>query len=74
MALNTPFHLQRRDLCDERHLIHAPVARRAAHALRNMDRVIEIDEVRQIVNARPMDGNAGLPALAHRFEIGRRRE
>jgi hypothetical protein len=72
MALNAPLHLQRRNLRDKRHLIDAPVACCATYALIDMDRVIEINVVRKIVNARPFDRDAGFPAITDGFEIGRR--
>ena len=53
VTVEAPFHLKRRGLPDERHPIDGPVTRRASDALMNMDAVIEIDEVRQIVNAVP---------------------
>ena len=74
MALNAPFHLQRGNLRDEWHLIDAAMARRAADALRDMDRVIEINVVRQVVDAVPVNRDARLPAIAHRRKVGRRRE
>lgn len=74
MALNAPLHLQRGNLRDERHLIDAPVARRAAHPFCDMDRVIEIHVIRKIVDARPVNRDAAFIAFAHRLEVIRRRK
>src|SRR6266404_8166075 len=69
MTFQTPLHLQRRSLRDYRHLIDAAVAGRAADALLDMNRVIEISEVRQVVHANPFQGLAGFETGAHRLEI-----
>jgi hypothetical protein len=53
MALQTPAHRQWRDLLDDRHLVHATVAGNAPHALIHVNCVIEIDELRQAVDAIP---------------------
>ena len=54
--LEAPLHLQRLLLPDERHLVHATVAGRAAHALVHVGAVVEVDEVGQVVDLRPLDG------------------
>src|SRR5207245_7518762 len=59
----SPLHLERLRLPHERHAIHGPVARRAADAFVDVNAVIEVDEVRQIVDARPQDRLAGAKAL-----------
>ena len=41
-----------------------------ANALRDVNRMIEIREIRQVVNANPLERLAGLETCAHRFEIG----
>jgi hypothetical protein len=68
MALQTPAHLQAGGLKHQRHLIHAAVAGGAADAFIDVDIVGEIDEIRQIVHARPVNGNLIPPAFSHRFE------
>ncbi len=50
------------------------MARCAADALRDMNRVIEINVIRKIVNARPVNRDAALPTIANGRKIGRRRE
>src|SRR2546425_13081034 len=42
---------------------------RATDAFRDVNRVVEIGEVRQVVNAYPPQRLAGLEARAHRLEI-----
>ncbi len=69
MTLQTPFHLQRRGLRHDRHLIDSPVTGRATDAFVHMNRVIEVSEVGQVVNANPFQRLAALETCAHRFEI-----
>jgi len=69
MTFQTPFHLQRISLRHYRHLIDAAMAGRTADAFINVNRVIEICEVRQIVNAHPLQRFARLETCAHRFQI-----
>lgn len=71
MALNAPFHLQRGYFRNKRHLIDAAVARRAADAFGDVDRMIEINVVRKIVNARPVNRNTGLPTVSDRRQVTR---
>ena len=40
-----PLHLQRNGLSEKRHLVDATMAGHAAHALGDMDAVIEVDEI-----------------------------
>src|SRR5262245_19624575 len=68
MTIQTPFHVQRRDVPHQRHLIHATVAGRTADAFVDVNTVVEIDEVGQVVYARPYDRLAGPEALAHRLQ------
>ena len=68
MAVHAPIHLQRALLPGERHLVDAPVAGGAADPFAHVDAVIEVDEFRQIVDARPLHWLARLEALAHRRE------
>src|ERR1700675_347924 len=58
MAVETELHLQRRKLIHQRHLVDRPVAGVAAHTLINVNAVIEIYEVRNLVDARPLDRTA----------------
>jgi len=64
MTVETPFHLQRLLLPHERHAINLAVAGRAADALVHVNAVVEVDEVRQIVDARPLNRFAAAEALA----------
>ena len=67
VTLKTPLHLKRRDLIGKRHLVNTPVAGRTAYALVHVYAVIEIDELRQVVNARPMQRLARSVTCAHGF-------
>src|SRR5207245_7556521 len=68
MALQAPAHLKAVLLIHERHAVDASVTRRAADALDDVDAVVEVHEVGQIVDARPLE-RAVLPeAGANGFE------
>jgi hypothetical protein len=68
VTLQTPLHVESILAPHERHLIHAAVASGAAHALVNMNAVIEIDEARQVVHPRPLQRLPGPETLAHRLQ------
>src|SRR5467141_2827031 len=70
MALHTPLHPQRIGLEYRRHLVDLPVARRTAHALIDMNAVIEIHEIGQAVNFDPLDGFIAVIAFPNGLEIG----
>src|ERR1022692_3641709 len=53
MAVQTPFHLQRVGRVGQRHLVHRPVATRTANAFIDMNAVVEINEVRKVVDPGP---------------------
>ena len=55
VAVEAPGHLEGRVLRDERHLVDAAVAGLAADALGDVDRVVEVDVVRQVVDLDPLD-------------------
>ena len=69
MTLQAPLHLQRRRLVGDGHLIDPTVTGRTAHALVDMNAVIEISEVRKIVHAYPLQRLAAAKTRAHRLEI-----
>ena len=69
MTLETPLHIQRRDLISQRHQIDSPVTSRATDAFVYVNAVIEINEVGKVVNPSPPYWLAGAPALANGFEI-----
>src|SRR5262249_31718549 len=50
--------------------VHAPVARGAAEPLRDVDRVVEIDEPRELVDPVPGDGRAREVAAPDHLEHG----
>src|SRR5262249_20760329 len=52
----------------ERHAVDLSVARRAADAFVYVDAVVEVDEVRQIMDTRPLNRPSRAEALAHRLE------
>lgn len=56
MALQTPFHVERGRLPGEGHLGQLAVTSSAGHAPFDVNAVIEISEIRQIVNAVPHEG------------------
>ena len=55
-------------LLHQRHLVDAPVAGLAADALLHVDAVVEVDEVRQVVHAHPVQRLVVAEAGAHRLE------
>src|ERR1051326_745154 len=69
MAFQAPFHLQRLGLINNRHLVDSTVTRRTADTFLHMNTVIEVSEVRQVVDADPLDWLATLKTRAHWFEI-----
>ena len=58
-----------RHLGDGRHLVDAPVAGGAPDALVHVDRVVEVREVRKLVDPVPLDGGAGEVAPPDRLEL-----
>ena len=56
VTIKTPTHRERRGLPHQRHAPDRAVARRAADALGDMDRVIEIDVAWQTIDLIPMNG------------------
>ena len=69
VTLQTPLHLERLCLVENRHLVDAPVTRRAADTFFHVNAVIEVGVIRQVVYAYPLDRLAGAKTRAHRFEI-----
>src|SRR5206468_9032347 len=68
MTLDAPFHLERLLLPHQRHAIDRTVAGRASDPFVHVNAVVKVDEIGQIVDARPLDRSAGPEALAHRLE------
>ena len=68
VAIETPLHLERLLLPGQRHPVDWTVAGRAAHALADMDAVIEVHEVGQIVHAGPFERPVRLEAGPDRLE------
>src|SRR6185437_372049 len=62
MAIQAPFHLQRVLFVHERHLVHRAMTTETADSLGDMNAVIEIDIVRQIMHAVPLDRFTGAEA------------
>jgi len=69
VTIDAPFHLQRRRLEHQRHLIHLAVTRGAAHAFVDVNTVVEINEIRQAMHAHPINGLIGAIALTNWLEI-----
>src|SRR5262249_54032034 len=66
VAIETPFHVQAGGLAHQRHLIDAAMAAFATDPFGDVNAVIEIDEIRYVINARPGERLALLPAFTHR--------
>src|SRR6267378_1869801 len=56
MTLQAPAHGQRRELFDGCHLFHRPMALLTGHARQHMLTMIEINEIRQVMDLHPGDG------------------
>ncbi len=68
MASQAPLHLQTFLLVHQRHLVHRPVAGIATDALGDVNAVIEIHEVGELIDARPLQRFARPVAGAHGLE------
>jgi hypothetical protein len=68
MAVQTPLHLQRRVVVHQRHAVDRPMTGIAADALGDVNAVIEIDEIRQVVHARPYQRLPGAEAFPDGFQ------
>src|ERR1044072_1722957 len=69
MTLQTPLHLQRLRLEKNRHLVDAPMTRRATDTFFHVNAVIEVSVIRQIVHAFPLERLAGTKTCAYGFEV-----
>ena len=67
MAIEAPSHVQWLRLPGDRHFINAAMASGAADAFIYMDTVIEVDVIREIINACPVNRLPGLETGAHRL-------
>src|SRR5215211_113624 len=70
MAFETPPHRERRLLIHQRHLVNGAVTGRAADALLHVNTVVEVDEVRKVVDAVPLKRLVVAKAGPHRLENG----
>jgi hypothetical protein len=68
VAIEAPLHLQGVLRIHERHLINPPMARCAADAFVYVNGMIEIDEVRKVVNPNPGNRLAASPAITDWLE------
>ena len=71
MAVEAPAHLHGRALANLGHLVDAAVAGDAADALGDVDRVVEVDEVRQLVDLLPLDRLTREVGLPYQVEVRR---
>jgi len=69
MALQTPLHLQRLGLINDRHFVDPSMTRGTADALVYVNTVIEISEIRQVVDSDPLDWLAGAKTRPHWFKV-----
>jgi hypothetical protein len=65
VTFQAPLHLKRHDLHRKRHQVYAAMTGRTAHALVNVNAVVEIDEVGQVMDPRPLNRLPRPIALAH---------
>ena len=68
VTIEAPLHRQRLDLRYHFHLVNATVTGNAADTLVDVSTMVEVNEVRQIVNALPRNWISGLQTFSDRFE------
>jgi hypothetical protein len=69
MAVQAPMHQKRAGLKDQGHLVNLAVARGAANTFVDVNTVIEIDVVREAMDANPLDRFIGSITFAHRLQV-----
>ena len=67
VTVDTPIHVEVVHTESQRHLVHLPVTGGAANSLIDMDAVVEVDEIREIMHAGPLDRSARCPTLPEGF-------
>jgi len=72
VTIDAPGHHQRCLLVHQRHPVDRAVTGRAPDPLLHVNAVIEVHEIRQIMDARPLERLVVAEARAHRFENRRR--
>src|ERR1044071_1474602 len=70
MAVQAPLHLQGVLFIHQRHFVHRAVATEAAHALVDVNAVIEVHKIGQVMHPRPLQRLAAGKAIAHRRQHG----
>jgi hypothetical protein len=70
VALQTPLHVQRRNVPHQGHEIDATMTGRATYTFIDVNAVVEVDEVRKVMHAYPFDRLARAPAFAHYLQKG----
>ena len=65
MAIQAPFHRHRLDLSDDFHLVNPTMARHTTDPFVDVNTVVEVDEIRQIVNPLPQHWITRLKARTH---------
>jgi hypothetical protein len=68
VAVQAPFHDQRRRLTGDGHLVDSVMITRTADTLVDVNAVVEVDETRKVLNAPPANRLPGAIALADRGE------
>ena len=68
VAVEAPAHRQRRYLVNARHVLDMAVTSRAAYASMHVNCVVEVNEIRQVVNTIPGDRPVGKIAAPYAFE------
>lgn len=70
MAIQTPFHIKRVGFPRQRHLIHLPMARRAANAVVHVHAVVKKDKIGRLIDTVPHQRAVVDEAIAYRREHG----
>lgn len=70
VTIQTPTHVQRLRLVDNRHGGEIAVARRATYTLGYVDAMIEVDKFGHVMNLVPLHSNIRLITVTDEFELG----
>ena len=68
MTIQTPLHLQRVRSPYQRHHVHIAMTCLTRHAFLHMNAMIEVDKIREVMNANPLKRHSRRKTCSHRLE------
>lgn len=71
MTIETPLHVEFLSLGRQSFVFHVPMALDTTHALLNVNPVMEINEIRKIIDPFPLERRSFVVSLSHRLEYRR---